>query len=257
MRRRLALVGVLGFFVLAGLLAGLSHMPFLQIDAVQLSGNRTLASTTLTAFVEERLEGSYFYVFPKRNIFLYPKTAIRDALVNEHPLLSAAEVHAVDFHTIAAQVVEREPRALWCPSADSAQAGACYLMDETGAVYAPAPSFSSPVYVEYHGTLAGERWPKQYLQPEQFLSLAALVDAIARELAQEQLDGVTVDRAGDVRMRFENGFDVLFVLGAGEGDIFERFTLALKAEPFAGHLVNEFEYLDLRFGDKLYYKQRQ
>jgi len=235
--------------VLIGLFAGASHLPFLQISGVALSGNRTLASTTLTAFVEEKLEGAYWYIFPKRNIFLYPKREIRDALLAEHPLLSAAEVHAQDFQTIAVQVVEREPRALWCDSG-------CYFMDETGAVYAPAPSFSSPVYASYHGALSGGKWPKQYLAPESFSALAALVDAVVRELAAEELSGVYVDRAGDVSMRFASGFELRFVLGDSEGDIFERFTLALTAEPFAGKSMSEFEYLDLRFGDKLYYKQK-
>ena len=37
---------------------------------------------------------------------------------------------------------------------------------------------------------------------------------------------------------------------AAERDI----TLALEAEPFKGHALSDFEYLDLRFGDRLYYK---
>jgi len=37
-------------------------------------------------------------------------------------------------------------------------------------------------------------------------------------------------------------------------DVLERIALALQSEPFAKRSLTDFAYLDLRFGDKLYYK---
>jgi len=58
----------------------------------------------------------------------------------------------------------------------------------------------------------------------------------------------------DVSVRFANSFTLRFALSDAGGDIFERFSLALTSEPMKAHKLSDFQYLDLRFGDKLYYK---
>jgi len=228
---------------------GLTYVPALQISAVQVEGAQTVSSSTVEAFVRERLLGSYGYILPRRNIFLYPKRSIVRALSAAYPQFTSVDVHAVDFHTIAVAIVEREPRALWC-------ADRCYLMDENGVVYAEAPVFSAPVYTTYQGTTTGDRLPKQFLAPGEFLPLSALVDAIAQKIPDERLQEVEVDAQSDVQMHFVGGFIVRFALRDEGGDVFERFVLALSSAPFKDKPLSKFEYLDLRFGDKLYYKEK-
>lgn len=245
---RVFLVAGGGVLLLFGLIAGASHIPALLIGDIRISGSETVASSTLRLKAEGYLKGSYAFVFPKRNIFLYPKHEIRNSLLDTYPVLASADVHAVDFHTIAVNVVERHPRALWCNESR------CYLMDENGVVYAEAPTFSEPIYISYSGEASGAGLPKQYLTPTQFQSLSALVDAIAQRLPEEQAFAVHVDGVHDVGVLFESGFRIVFPLFDQGGDIFERFTLALKSEPLTQNPLSAFEYLDLRFGDKLYYK---
>ena len=254
-RRRLRIGLVLGAFLLlvfAGVV-GLSRIPAIQIRSVLVSGAQTLSSTTIASFVDERLEGNYLWLFPKRNIFLYPKREIGAALLAAYPSLSSADVHANDFQSIVALVVERSPRALWCPAP---AASGCYFMDENGVVYEGAPTFSEPIYLRYAGEAAGKALPRQFLSPEDFQALSALVDAIAQKLEGERVDHVSVDAEQDVRIMFVSGFALLFRLDDPGGDIFERLSLALTADPLLTHKLSDFEYVDLRFGDKLYYKLR-
>lgn len=249
-RIRITLIVAGGILGACALLVGASYLPFLQIQAVAVSGAHTISSSTLEAFVQERLVGRYYWMLPKSNMLLYPKQRIAEDLRRSYPVLASVDVHlspGTVFQTVAVDVVEREPRALWCSGA------ACYFMDENGVVYGEAPTFSAPVYVSYFGATPGDL-PKQFLAPDTFIALSALVDAIAQKLPQEQVSGVTVDANGDVRMGFASGFALQYALKDAGGDIFERFTLALTAEPFTSHPLASFEYLDLRFGDKLYYK---
>lgn len=250
-RRRRRVVGSLIFggliLVIFASMVWLSHAPFLRVQGVVVSGLKTTASSSVIALVKSNLEGTYGYLFAKNNILLYPQDDIAAALALKYPQFKVAEVHAQDFSTIAVVVVEREPKALWCLEA-------CYFMDEDGVVYAPAPEFSSPVYVAYRGSATDGRLPRHYLTKDTFHSLSALVGAIAQKESTELVVSAAVDGQGDVRLRFESGFMLIFPLKAQGGDIFERYALARGAEPFAGRTLSEFEYLDLRFGDKLYYK---
>ncbi len=245
-RLRLALVCGAGVLLLFGIVVGLSYLPFLQVREVAVSGTATLATSTIESYIQQQIAGRYAYVFPKRNIFLYPKQAISLGLLAEFPELRAADVHAANFHTIAAEVAEREQKALWC------QGEHCYRMDQSGVVYAPAAGGED--LVAYYGRATGERLPRHYLTPESFESLFALVDALSQKPDQGRVQSVYVDAQGDAEAVFTNGFTLKFALGDAGGDVFERFSLALGAEPFLGRALSEFLYLDLRFGDKLYYK---
>jgi cell division septal protein FtsQ len=233
-------------FVMLLLAAGATHLPFLQIRAVEVSGTQTLATTTLEAYALERIKGNYFFTFPRRNIFLYPKQEIAQGLVSEHPELEAVDVHAATFHSIAIKVIERQPKAHWCAGSD------CYRMDQNGVVYAQA---GDEPLVKYHGSVEGEGWlPKQYLTPDEFEALFALVDALSQKPEVGHVRDVWVDGLGDAEAVFESGFILKFALSDAGGDVFDRLNLALTAEPFTTNPPGNFEYLDLRFGDKLYYK---
>ena len=96
--------------------------------------------------------------------------------------------------------------------------------------------------------------PEQYLAPGAFNSLSALIDAIAQNQPQDVITSVEVDSSNDVHVGFASGFMLLFPLSADGGDVYNRFILALQSDVFAGRTIADFEYLDLRFGNKLYYK---
>lgn len=252
-RRRLRVALILcGFlFALIAVAAGLSRIPAIQIESVLVSGAQTISSSTLAHFVDARLEGSYAWLFPKRNIFLYPKQELAQAILSSYPSIASADVHANDFQSIAVLIVERAPRALWC----AAPKENCYFMDENGVVYESAPNFSEPIYIPYSGGVR-KGLPWQFLAPAQFQALSALVDAVAQKLQGEEVSYVALDTSNDVRIQFASGFRLLFALEDPGGDTFERLSLALTSEPMSTHKLSDFEYLDLRFGDKLYYKLR-
>ncbi len=264
-RRRLRLGLLLGALVVLSIVTGIaaSRAALVRVSTIEVSGNETLASSSVRELMQQGLKGEYLWVVPRDNIFVYPKAALTAELLALNPVFSQVEIHAVDFHTIAVVVVERQPRALWCSYENS-----CYFMDEAGVVYAQAPAFSAPVYTQYSGPTNPLRveshsdnpLPKQFLTPADFAALSALVDALVLKVAAAtstgELSHVAVDTNNDVTMRFSKGFSLKFALHDQGGDVFERFALALTSDLFKAHTLGDFEYLDLRFGDKLYYKLR-
>ena len=129
----------------------------------------------------------------------------------------------------------------------------CLLLDEEGVAYEPAAQFAGPVYTTYYGVLKEGALPRQYLTEESFRSLVAFATAL-EEHQQTRVATVAVDKAQDVNLYFTNGFKLMFALRDGGGDVYERFVLAMEAQPFKNRTTADFEYLDLRFGDRLYYK---
>lgn len=253
-RRRRIVVSVIASLLSVAVVGGaiwLSWAPFLRITSVEVEGSKTVASSTLEAYTKEKIRGAYVWLFARNNIFLYPRAGISQGLLDSYPSLRAADVHAKNFHTISVSVIEREPVALWCDES-------CFYLDETGLVYGQAPTYSSPIFVTYKGALASSTavLPKQYLTQPQFQSLFALVGALAQKEPDDLVREVVVDSSGDVRAYFQNDFLLIWNIKDDGGDVFERFTLALESGPFSGKSISDFQYLDLRWGERLYYKAK-
>jgi hypothetical protein len=156
------------------------------------------------------------------------------------------------MRALVVRVSEYEPYALWCGASPSA-VEPCLLIDKGGVAYTKAVTPDS-VYVRYYGVLGGEGLPRQYIEKKDFQKLTALLNEVERTLSPDTLVRVYVDEYNDARAVFKSGFVLVFTLKDESVDVLERFALGLTAEPFNEHVVSEFEYLDLRFGDKLYYK---
>ena len=254
-RRRVVLlvVACFLFILLVGGLVGLSWLPMFRIHTVEVTGASSVGSSVIESMVEERLLGTYWGVFPRSNIFFYPKSTIEKELLASFPVFNSVEVRRSNLETINVTVVERTTTALWCGESVVA-ASACFLLDDNGVAYAPAADFSGRVYLSYYGPVSGTN-VKQFITHEEFQALSALVPALEKAAPGETLSRVEVEGA-DVHITFESGFTLMYSLEDNSADVLERFSLAIKTEPFTKHTLSDFEYLDLRFGDKLYYKLR-
>ncbi len=249
---RLSLLGGTIIFILGGLIA-LLWLPFWRVTQMDVAGVSTLSAGDIQATVQEKITGRYWYLFPKNNILLYPRQGIESALRAHYPTLAEASVGAENLHTLGITVVERQPAALWCGQDFSAENN-CSFMDASGLVYAPAAQFEGDAYQKYFGALASPESLGQYLTPEQFHSLSALAQALAAKVPGDPVAGLWVESDGDAHLIFNSGFTLLFNSTDDTGAVFNRFSLALTAAPFTAHPASSFEYLDLRFGNKLYYK---
>lgn len=256
-KRRLwtALFFLIALCVLFAGAAALSHAPFLRIEKVEISGAASARPEAVEEEARKYLRGAYGSLFAKNNILLYPKERMREGLLKEFPVFASASVSARDLHALEITIVERAPQALWCEGSEALSS--CLLLDEGGAAYALAADFTGSVYVRYFGPLQAGPLPRQFMEPEQFRALSALVDELGKKLPMLLVDKVALEDGGAARVFFADGFELIIALADNGADVLERFSLALEAEPFASHDVTEFEYLDLRFGDKLYYKLKE
>jgi hypothetical protein len=259
-KRRIVIASsaAVGFLLVFLLLVWISHLSFMRIDSVEVSGVSALSQDTVKQAVLQDVSGDYLFVFPKNNIFLYPKAATQASLVEQIPTIAKVTVEAKTFHTLSVTIVERARKALWCGTS-TVSGGACFWLDQDGVAYSAATDLSlnnaSSTYKQYFGALTGSA-PQQFITPDEFHALSALIDALSQNQQFNPIQSVAVDPSKDVRVSFINGFALLFSLDSAGADVYQRFVLALGADAFQGHTLGDFEYLDLRFGDKLYYKLR-
>lgn len=241
-------VGVALLLVVSGL-AFASHHTAITVQEILISGNQTILDTELRDVVSKRLGGRYGFLFARSNILLYPKDALVASVLNIYPRIKEAHVDTKNLKTIELSVVEREPFALWCGESETRPEVPCYFLDKEGFIFTEAPSFTDPLFFVYYGAVGGRPLGSQYLTIEAFTEITqfiSLFEALEFEpvafVSQENTDAAVVLNSG-ARIYFDRADDLR--------EVFERLESVFSAETFTPD--TRFEYIDLRFGNKVYY----
>lgn len=257
---------LLGFLVVFGSSIYLSRISKLNISNVEVEGNTIIDSEMIKGVVQKETSKNYFWVFPKTNIFFYPKNNIAKELRIKFKRLKDIEFSISKNGILEIRVSEREPEYTWCgvSMVDLAQKEKCYFLDKEGYVFDEAPYFSGAVYFKFYGKVEQiEDSPLgSYFFRENFPKLISL------KIILENLDlkpvMLYVEDGGNVTIHLSSGAaqdhpEVRLKLDSDLDRIKENLEAALTTEPLQTEFKKKYDsllYLDLRFGNKVYYKFR-
>lgn len=262
-RRRKVFIGrivvtVFCVSVLWGLVFWLSNLPTVTISDIVVSGNISVQSQDIVAEAQKSLTGRYFFTVPKASIFFYPKGAILKDVNDLFPRIASAEIGWKNFHTIEIKVSERVPAALWCetPAPESTMGAGCFYLDSTAFIFAPETiSSSTPeAFIKFYGPLSSSTpigqtyhsadYLKNHMNFANNLSLAGF-SVIS---FTERINGVSETMlSGGQRLIFADDTDLSIALGNFES------LVSNPAFKSAGTFA-KLDYIDLRFGNKLFYR---
>ncbi len=227
------------------------RLNYLQVVNIEVTGTKLVSESAVRNSVLLAITGNYFKVIPKSDALLLPREKIRARLLAEFPEAESVDFSLPHLDTFAVIVREREPFALWCGS-DSTAPQPCDFLDHTGLAFTTAPEFSGSVFLQYFGALAATSTPAQYLSPKSFAALAGFAETIKDLFLVEK---ITATADGDYELEASNGTKLLV---AGDQDLSAAFnSLKLFLDGSAVHDPLLYEYLDLRFAGKVFYKVRQ
>ena len=237
-----------------------SYHPIFSIQSINVEGD-TMAAAAVTALLEEPLEEKLFYLFPKRNIFLYPVDRMEALVLDTFPMLSSVHIDR-EGKVLAVTTEERIPFGVFCPEDAEAEPGAeCFVLDKDGYIFATEASITIST-----GTGSLPRFEKKTttLSPLKTTFLpVSIFEKLKEILATLFAAGfapvlVVVEEAGDYRITFKDGGTVLLSPDRDPTLAVEALDLLLKSDEFTkkGYSLNTVEYVDLRFGGKIYYKPR-
>jgi cell division septal protein FtsQ len=248
-RRRVRLImlsiSVIGCLVLIAGVGLMSHHSRLTVADIRVEGTHELESRSLANSARDVIFDGTRRLFSRANIFLFPEDGIAEELRKQFPRIKEISVarESMLSQAVVVTIDERVGANTWC-SADS-----CYLMDEHGFVFNRA--VASVGYTFSGGLLPGEPIGQHVL-----LGRLPRVLSLLSEFARIGLAPVSVaiENESDFRVRLAAGYEV--VLGF-DTDIREAVrTMQLLRSSDAAPMSDTLEYLDLRFGNRVYYKKK-
>ncbi len=227
------------------------RLPWLAIRTVEVTGAQTIGSTVVSEKIVEIVSGKIFMVFPRATLLTYGKRNLSRTLMSAFPVAGNVDLAFSWPNTLKVNVTEREPFSIWC---DGAPKEVCYFTDKSGFIYDKAPVFSSPIYVSFRTVLDGEPIGSRVADEEVFSRVGRLVQSFSTL-------GLTVREISFG----ENGF-VTFTLSHGDIFVSLRQEDSLTVNNLTSLLTSpknrladgkggvSVSYIDLRFGNKIFYK---
>ena len=157
------------------------------------------------------------------------------------------------------------------PESDTA-AQKCYFMDENGYIFDEAAYFSGGVYFKFYGKISedGDLSKREsspagsYFAKENFYKFV-LFKKILENMGLKPVALYQEDN-GDIKffLSRENslsmGPEIILKVNSDFQKVAENLETALGTEPLQSNFKNKYSsllYIDLRFGNKVYYKFRQ
>lgn len=261
-RRKLRALRVLvlcaAFAGLAWGVSALSYSPKFAIQGIAVVGAKEVPASLVRAYVETKLYDGTNPLLSRGNIFLYPRAEIEKSVTGYFPRIRTAEIArgALLAQAITVTVAERTPFALWCSGALSSDSGTndCYVMDDSGFVFAPAVSpFSGSMVFGGGLSLSSSPIGETYL-PTHLANVLLLLERFRQ--AAFAPESVFAENEQDFSVQFKEGFELRASWGDYANVLVRNLQLALSSEPLRGK-ESKLEYIDLRFGNRVYYKIRQ
>lgn len=253
-RKRIIRKLVLVFFILVFILSCITaffHISSLRIKKISIEGNFSLGTEKISGEVSDYLKGKFFRIFPRDNILLLPKEAIVSNLLSKFPRIEEVSLAKNFPDSISVKIKERQQEAILCING-SPPAGGCAFIDENGYVFEKAPYFSGDVYLKFFderesspGTIGF-----QLISEEQFKKLIDFRDLVSGE--NIKISKIILKKEGIYEIDISEGW-YIFLNEQNEPKIsYENLKITLDSKVKENR--QNLEYIDLRFGNKVFYK---
>ena len=266
------LLGVLIIFIF---LAYISRLNNLNINNIEVTGNQVIDTNAIKEVVTQETTGKYFWLFPKTNIFIYPENVIKNELQDKFKRLEDINLSIKNDRTLVVSVAERKALYTWCGAIPPVAAVTgnslnCYFVDENGYIFDQAPYFSGNVYFKLYGlpdsvspSLSEETFNPSgfYFSQQNFKQLVSFKDILINLGLKPTSLYVTSDGEVEVFLSSVNSSvmqpEIMFNLSDDYEKVAENLEAALTTDPLKTEFANKYSsllYIDLRFGNKVYYK---
>lgn len=272
-------LGVISITTWAFVVSKVSELNIFNISNIEIVGADADIKDSLEATVLGSIEGKYSGLFPRSNSFIYPKDKILEDIRLASPRILDVGARLDGLDTLVVRVIEKTPVAVICPDLPNwtesdiiyETDSVCYQVDEQGFIFKRSSKEDLYAYPTYYipslksSNDDGEVIGTFATSTENFRKLQSFVSGMASSGIKPL--AVLLKGSGEYELYADPENDEesnMVLIYFNERNNFENelanfiaFWSNLKKPVSQGENRSKFDYIDLRYGQNVFYKQEE
>ncbi len=233
--------GLLVFsFLIIGSVYLLFFHSFFQVNSIEIENSFTLDKEDLIDYFDQIITQKVL-LFSSKSIIPLSTNKIRSSVLSQTSVIKDIEIKKIFPSKLKVNLIERVPIAFLCKTKNN-----CYYIDKEGIVFQKSPLIEKNIIIiNENNFLIGEKVVASK-DLQQIFYLKKELEKI--DLA---VDYFTFSKKNSLEVVLQDRWSIFF---SNEKYVEELKNLKLILEKFSSEAKKEIDYIDLRFGDRIYYK---
>ncbi len=234
-----------------------SYYPRLNIQSIEIKGAKVLSKKELKSFLESKLDDGKLHIFSPRNELLLSRGELASALSARYPRIKSVDIPFTKFkQKMIVNVIEREPNFAWCRieellvDEEKQETETCYLADSNGYIFAKAAENNNLQKI-YSALVREEPLRSSIAEENLFNNLKVAINSLDKELSLKILSVEILE--SDANLHLTDDWFIKIALDSNVDYQVANLKTILDSQELKDASSN-IEYVDLRFGNRVYYK---
>jgi cell division septal protein FtsQ len=223
----------------------------LTITTVEAEGGKTIDPIEVITLANETLSGEYLGLIPKRFAWFYPEKAMYER-ISTIERIHSIEIERVDSTTLRIIYDEYVPHALWCQTLEEQN---CLFIDDQGYAFAQAPMLSGGSFLRVVTSGRAPAVGETAIDAALYQSIQELVSLLAAQ--GWFVSHAEIDQVADIFLKVVGGGELKVNFQESPASTVDTLLVLLTANEFKHLEPGNFQYIDLRFGNKVFVNEQK
>lgn len=237
------LLGVFSFIILLTLFALIFLSPFFKIKKIEVKAKEEKFQKEIEVFAQRYLGQNFFLL----------SSQISKTILEKFPIISQCMIKKIFPDKLIIKIKKREPLALFC-QIENEETETCFFLDKEGIVFKKALANQNNSLLKIKKTVkSSSAYLGEKVLQEEKLSRFLEIEKFFQNNLKISLESLHLENEEKMTAKTEQGWEVYFHLQKDLKKQLRNLNLLLERKiPFKKR--KDLEYIDLRFGNRVYYK---
>lgn len=217
--------------------------PLFQIKSVLIGEDTNINEEKLHEYINKKAERNFLFLTSK-SIFLFSEKKIKKDVLSQVSVIKDISVEKVFPGEIKISLIERTPVAIWCRDYNTKN---CYYIDKEGIAFQKIDDIKKGLIliIKKREYSLGEK----VVSEDYINKIFFLINEF--QVIRGELNHISLGKENTIELVTKEGWSVLFSVENNENEL---KNLKLILEKLGDDRIKNLDYIDLRFGDRIYYK---
>jgi len=236
----------LTLFVFGGIFYFIFISKNFEIKDIDITGADTISKEKILSEVDKIFEQKKFNFLSFQNYFLFPSKKLQASLQEQFPRIGNLEIKKINPDGLEITIEERKLIGVWCGQ------GGCYYFDKEGIIFEEAPRTTGSLMLSIDDEREGVQNLGDVVLDNEQINFFQNVRNIVLSNFQFGTKKFIISQDGEFELMASENWRIL--LDKKESSEYQLSNLKYVLDEEIKTRRQELEYVDLRLGNRVYYK---